>query len=262
MLFIGSGLSSQAGYPGWSALITTLVDAAKQSPNARTGGIDQYEVKKDYFTLAEFARSALGPAQFTAVIREQLGKAVKPTEAHRVISTTDYRGLITTNYDRLLETTITQFRQWTPNTFTADSISSLAAALYNPEFFIFKLHGDIGSAESIVLTSRDYDRLILRNPHARSFLQAVFLNYTVLFIGYSLGDPDFQLILSELTLIFQNYIPTHFALLPEPAEFTVDHLLGKMNIQTIPYSTQEEHKEALEVLQALQNAAPYAVPVT
>jgi SIR2-like domain len=193
------------------------------------------------------------------LIREQLGKPVKPTEAHRIIATTDYRGLITTNYDRLLETATTQYRQWVPNTFTADSISSLAVALYNPEFFIFKLHGDIGSPESIVSTSRDYERLILRNPHARSFLQAVFLNYTVLFIGYSLGDPDFQLILSELTLIFQNYIPTHFALLPEPPEFTVDHLLNRMNIQTLPYSTQDQHREALEVLQALQQEAAYTV---
>ena len=260
MLFIGSGLSSQAGYPSWSSLITTLVETAKQVPNARTGGIEQYELKKDYFTLAEFARSALGPAQYSALIRDQLGKPVKPTEAHRVIAMTDYRGLITTNYDRLLETATTQFRQWAPNTFTADSISSLAVALYNPEFFIFKLHGDIGSPESIILTSRDYDRLILRNPHARSFLQAVFLNYTVLFVGYSLGDPDFQLILSELTLIFQNYIPTHFALLPEPPEFTVDHLLNRMNIQTLPYSTNDEHKEALEVLQILQKDAPYSVP--
>jgi len=49
------------------------------------------------------------------------------------------RGLITTNYDRLLETTVTQSRHWTPNTFTPESISSLATALHNPDFFIFKL---------------------------------------------------------------------------------------------------------------------------
>jgi hypothetical protein len=58
---------------------------------------------------------------------------------------------------------------------------------------------------------------------------------------------------------FQSYIPTHFALLPEPPEFTVDHLLNRMNIQTIAYSTQDEHKEALEVLQVLQKDAPYTV---
>jgi hypothetical protein len=92
VLFIGSGLSSQAGYPGWPALMGTLVDTARRSPNARAGGIEQYEQKKDYFTLAEFAKSALGPFQYSAVIREQFSKPVKPTESHRVIAMTDYRG--------------------------------------------------------------------------------------------------------------------------------------------------------------------------
>ena len=96
-------------------------------------------------------------------------------------------------------------RGWAPNSFTPEAISALAVALYNPEFFIFKVHGDIGSAESIVLTSQDYDRLILRSPHVRSFLQAVFLNYTVFFVGYSLRDQDFQLVLRELALVFEGY---------------------------------------------------------
>jgi hypothetical protein len=260
VLFVGSGLSSLAGYPSWSELVGSLVGAAKKIPFASTGGIDEFEQSKDYFTLAEFARSALGPSQYTALLRQQLGRPVKPTHAHQAIARTDYRGLITTNYDRILETTLTQVREWTPNTFTADSISSLATALYNPELFVFKLHGDIGSAESIVLTSQDYDRLILRSPHARSFLQAIFLNYTLLFVGYSLKDPDFQLVLRELTLIFENYIPTHFALIPNAAEFTVEHLLKRMNIQTISYSREDEQKEIVRILDHISKAAPYRVP--
>jgi len=92
------------------------------------------------------------------------------------VARTDCRGVITTNYDRLLETAMTLQRQWTPNSFTSENISTMATALYNPELFLFKLHGDIDAADSIVLTARDYDRLILRSPHVRSFLQAVFLN--------------------------------------------------------------------------------------
>ena len=99
---------------------------------------------------------------------------------------------------------------------------------------------------------------IVLDPYARSIGRDV--RWADALFGYSLGDPDFQLILSELTLIFQSYIPTHYALLPEPAEFTVDHLLNRMNIRTVPYSTKDEHKEALGVLQILQKDAPYTVP--
>jgi hypothetical protein len=259
VLFVGSGLSSAAGYPGWSELVSTLVNAAKTLPYARTKGLEEFEKERDLFTLAEFARSALGISQYTTLLREQLGKPVRPTKAHLMVALTNYRGFISTNYDRLLETALTQARNWTPNTFTADSISSLATALYNPEPFVFKLHGDIGSAESIVLTSQDYDRLILRSPHVRSFLQAIFLNYTLIFIGYSLRDPDFQLVLRELTLIFQNYIPTHYALIPDAGEFTVDHLLTRMNIQVIPYSPEDNHKELSDILERLRKEAPYNV---
>jgi hypothetical protein len=159
MLFVGSGLSSMAGYPTWAELVGLLVEAARKIPYARIGGLEEFEQKNDYFTLAEFARSSLGASQYTALLRDHLGKPCKPTAAHELIAATNYRGLITTNFDRLIETTITQSRHWTPSTFTPESIESVATALYNPDFFIFKLHGDIGSAGSIVLTNRDYDRL-------------------------------------------------------------------------------------------------------
>src|SRR5262249_44284542 len=154
----------------------------------------------------------LGPNQYAAILRAEYGRKSNPTAAHIAIAKTTYRGVITTNFDRLLETVFTQVRGWAPNDFTPEAVEALAAALYNPEPFIFKLHGSITTAQSIVLTSGDYDRLILLNPHVRAFLQAIFLNYTLLFVGYSIRDPDFQLVLRELTLIFEGYTPTHYAL--------------------------------------------------
>src|ERR1022692_2285301 len=96
MLFVGSGLSSMAGYPSWGELVDSLLQASKKIPYARTGGLEEYERQKDYFTLAEFARSSLGASQYTALLRDQLSRPVRPTAAHELIASTDYRGLITT----------------------------------------------------------------------------------------------------------------------------------------------------------------------
>jgi hypothetical protein len=257
VLFVGSGLSVGAKYKSWEGLIQTLVEQAKKLPHARTQGIEDFEKEKDFFTLAEFARSALGPNQYAQILRNEYGRKTTPTAAHIAIAKTRYRGIITTNYDRLLETVFTQVRGWAPNDFTPETVSALATALYTPEPFIFKLHGNIASAESIVLTSRDYDRLILRNPHVRSFLQAIFLNYTLLFVGYSIRDPDFQLVLRELTLIFEGFTPTHYALLPNAPDFSIEHLLQRMNIQTIPYDPHDGHVEVTEALETIQALAPY-----
>jgi hypothetical protein len=256
VLFLGSGLSALAGYPSWSQLIDRLVGEARRRPNARLEGLNAIEARGDYFMLAEFARETLGTAEYARLLKDVLGGRVPTTEAHKLIASTDYRGIITTNYDRLLETTITQVRSWAPSTFTHDALPPMAEALFNDELFIFKMHGDIMASGSIILTARDYDHMLLRSPHVRALLFGVFLNYKLLFVGYSLRDPDFNLILRELTLLFENYVPAHYALVPNPGTFESDHLLKRMNIELIGYDPADDHHAVLEVLQQLQDIAP------
>jgi hypothetical protein len=261
VLFVGSGLSMLAGYPSWAQLIDRLVAEAKRVPNARTEGLDVIEARGDYLMLAEFARVTLGPYDYTDILKEELGRPLSPSPVHRLIAATDYRGIITTNYDRLLEIAIAQVRNWAPNTFTHEGHSAMGSALFNPELFLFKLHGDLSSPASIVLSTRDYERLILFSPHVRALLMGLFLNYKLLFVGYGLRDPDFSLILNELTLSFENYVPKHYALVPNPGVFEADQLLRQMNIQLIGYDPADNHREAGDALQQLHDAAPVPLPV-
>lgn len=260
ILFVGSGVSSAVGYPTWGELVAHLVEKAKRVPYARVPGLAEIEEQKDLFTLAEFARATLHPTGFADTIKELLGAPVAAPRAHELIARTDYRGIITTNYDRLLETTITRVRNWAPNAFTSVSLEQVGTALFNSELFVYKIHGDVASPSSIVLSASDYDRMILRSPHARSFLQAALLNYTLLFVGYSLRDPDFQLVLRELSLIFENYVPRHFALVPNAGDFTAEHLMRRMNVEAIPYDPADGHREAVDALAALHRLAPFHEP--
>jgi SIR2-like domain len=261
VLFVGSGLSAMAGYPSWSQLIDRLVAEAKRVPSARTEGLEVIEARGDYLMLAEFARVTLGSWDYTEILKEELGRPIPPSAAHRLIAATDYRGIITTNYDRLFEINIPQVRNWAPLTFTHEAVSLMGSTLFTPDMFLFKMHGDLGSPSSIVLSSRDYERLILLSPHVRVFLMSVFLNYRLLFVGYGPRDPDFNLILRELTLIFENHVPKHYALVPNAGSFETDHLLRQMNIQLIGYDPADNHGEVLDVLQQLADVAPAPLPV-
>lgn len=261
VLFVGSGLSMLAGYPSWSQLIDRLVAEAKRVPSARTEGLEVIEARGDYLMLAEFARVTLGPWDYTEILREELDRPATPSAAHRAIAATDYRGIITTNYDQLFELTFPQVRNRVPSTFTHEGVAQIASMLFKPDLFLFKLHGDIGSPSSIVLSSRDYDRLILLSPHVRALLMSVFLNYKLLFVGYGLRDPDFNLILRELTLIFENHVPKHYALVANAGTFETDHLLRHMNIELLSYDPADNHGAVLEVLEELQSIAPAPMPV-
>lgn len=260
ILFVGAGLSSLAGFPTWPQLIDRLVAKAKKSPNARLDGLAAMEARRDFLMLAEFARDTLGAWRYTQLLKQELDLPVPPSPVHRLIAGTNYRGIITTNYDLLLENAIAQVRGRVPSAFTTNGIEAMGEALFSPELFIYKLHGDIRSPGSIVLSTRDYDRMILRNPHVRSFLFGAVLNHTLLFVGYSLGDPDFNLLLRELTLMFESYVPDHYALLPHTGAFEREHLLERMNIHVIPYDPADNHREVGEVLRVLHDLAP--VPLT
>jgi hypothetical protein len=236
------------------------MDAAAKAQPGRNLGLKAYAKNGDLLTLAEFARSKLGKHEYVTLLKKIFDKPLPPQNVHKLIARTDYRAVVTTNYDRLIEATFTFERGAVPSTFTPDSIAALATAFWTPQLFVFKLHGDPAFPESIILTAQDYDRSTLRSPHLRSFLQSVFINYTVFFVGYSLSDPDFQVLLKELTAIFRGYTPQHYALIPNPQEFTTEHLQKSMNIQAMVYDPKEGHAAVEKVLSELQKVAPFKKP--
>jgi hypothetical protein len=260
ILFVGSGLSVAAGYPTWKSLVDKLMSAAAKAHPSRDLGLKAYAKNGDLLTLAEYARSKLGKHEYVTLLNDIFDKPLPPQNVHKLIARTDYRAVITTNYDRLIEAAFASERVLPPRTFTSDSIPAMATAFWTPSVFVFKLHGDTTSPESIILTAQDYDRSILRSPHLRSFLQSVFINYTVFFAGYSLSDPDFQVLLKELTAIFRGYTPQHYALIPNPQEFTTEYLQKSMNIQAMVYDPKEGHAAVEKVLSELQKVAPFKKP--
>jgi hypothetical protein len=178
-------------------------------------------------------------------------------QIHQIIALTNYRAIITTNYDRLIEAAFTLKRPAFGIAFTQDSVASLANALYNPDPFILKLHGDVAASDSLVLTAEDYDRFTFQSPYIRLFMNVLFLNYTVPFVGYSLRDPDFRLILKELNLIFEAHLPEQYAFVPDATEVEIDELMETMKIQVIPYCSENNHQELAQHLEQLQRIAPY-----
>jgi hypothetical protein len=260
ILFVGSGLSVAAGYPTWKSLVAKLMETAAKAHPSREFGLKSYAKNGDLLTLAEFARSKLSQHDYVMFLKKIFNKPLPSQHVHRLIARTDYRAVVTTNYDQLIEATFTFERGAVPSTFTSASIQAMATAFWTPEAFVFKLHGDTNFPESLILTAQDYDRSILRLPHLRSFLQTVFINYTVFFVGYSLSDPDFQVLLKELTAIFRGYTPKHYALIPNSQEFTTEYLQKSMNIQAMVYDPKEGHAAIEKVLSELQKIAPFKKP--
>jgi hypothetical protein len=85
---------------------------------------------------------------------------------------------------------------------------------------VFKLHGSIGNPASLVATESDYRRChrALGRGVLGAHLRSILATKTVLFVGYSFGDPDFAAIYRLLAREMGDILPRSYIVTPSGAE--------------------------------------------
>jgi SIR2-like domain len=132
------------------------------------------------------------------------------TRFHRELSTIwQVDEIVTTNWDDFFESHCGA----TPFITDAD-----LAFWSQPGRKVLKLHGSIHSLGDMVVTSADYEACYKRLSTGLlgSHLKALLASRTVVFIGYSLTDPDLQKIIGALTHEMRGLRPTYYVVTPEP----------------------------------------------
>lgn len=103
-------------------------------------------------------------------------------------------GVITTNYDLLIETIF-------DNTFKR--YVGQEEMLFNKSYEvgeIYKIHGCCSDFKSIVITEEDYKHFEETNLYLTSKLLSFFIEYPIVFIGYSFNDKNIHKILENILL--------------------------------------------------------------
>ena len=264
-LFVGAGLSAGAGLPGWTTLLSIMVaEVENEDPSDAAGA----ELRKllgagKLLDVADHCRQRLGERRYQELLGEQLrGGAGDIPETHGIITQLPFSAIVTTNYDKLLERAYTRIRGDLPKVVTARDRESLGSLLFSGGFFILKAHGDIDDAASLVLTARDYREIIHANPAFDALFSALLMTKSVLFIGYSLADPDFRLLLDRQLSAFGENIPERYAVMSGVGPVESDVLKRAANIKVLAYP-DGRHEEVTQFLRMLQErivVSPEAAP--
>lgn len=261
--YIGSGLSAGAGLPLWKRLLELMVEWCKSR------GIklpSQKELKKlfrenKFLLLADILTKRMGEGEYhdflVSIFRRE---GLTPTENHNLLPEIPFVSILTSNYDKLIESAYTTFNNGvSPHVFTQLDRSEMARALRSKEFHILKTHGDIDRLESLVLTFSDYRSLMYANEAYKLYLQNIFTSKTILFLGFSLTDPDLMGLLDGVREIFGDDTPRHYALMDVTNLSTSEqeHFRDNYGIRIIGYRpSAPSHPEVTEFLKELIRRTP------
>jgi hypothetical protein len=155
----------------------------------------------------------LGRQALIERIRQAVEQGRKPSAALRSLSELRFPLVMTTNYDTLFERALRQDHvgkdpftaAYSPDRYERTTDYAGGDQPTDDRPFVFKVHGDINTPESIVVTDEDYITFVLRmNTEGRGFhpIPDTFLywlnKWPTLFVGYRLMDFNLRLLFRTL----------------------------------------------------------------
>jgi len=258
IIFLGSGssagCSNAAGEypPTWEKFL----DAARiQFVNVAEDSalVQELILNKSFLDAAEIIFSYIDPAEADLFFRDVFQRpAFQPSKLHDIIHGIDSKIVITTNYDQIYEHLCLRgegAEGYNVKSYCEDQILD---EIRSPTRLIIKAHGCVTNPQKIVLTRSQYFNARMLHPSFYSLLDSLFLTHTVLFIGYSLSDPDIQLILENANIAVPSAHP-HYALVQkEKHPAIVKAIRSSYNIRLLEYENEDgTHKEVIPSLEEL-----------
>ena len=216
-LFVGAGISRRyAGLPDWSGLLREFAKytnrpydyyvARSESDLAVAAGIIADEFFDVWWNDPRFQGSVScyqGPitnksiplkieiAKYISDKTNNLPNQPELREEFEAFRKVHIDAIITTNYDDLLSQIFPDFRVF---------IGQDELLFANPQGLaeIYQIHGAVRSPSSLILTDKDYADFNERNSYLAAKLITVFMEHPVIFLGYSLSDPNVTQILESI----------------------------------------------------------------
>lgn len=246
--FVGSGFASAAKLPSWGQLLDDLSQRPGFEPSRRAHVVAllAQRTAHAFDEAAQVIEDTLGRAAFTDELRARLARpALTPLMERRLawLRGIPFRAILTTNFDGVLDgetPSVDAFRAvlrpegsepWWRRLFHASHL--LAAP-------VLKIHGDVRRPETVVITRRDYRRLLYGNPGYPAFLRAVLANRPVLYMGFSFTDAYLNELRSEILALlgYSGEVPVAYAIVNDVSPITRAHYERHEGIEILSYDSK------------------------
>src|ERR1043165_6867542 len=260
LALVGAGLSVPSGFPTWRGLLDELEDLLQ--PETLN---EQYKKalheEADLLWRAEEYRRLVGEDSYQLMLKKRFSTQPKKSSAAAQLVRLPFRHYLTTNYDDVLVEAHHSVSLSAPrvlNWYRDDDVRSFIFGLRdnNAPKMLIHLHGHYSDPKSIVLSDNDYTDRYVRSLDTARKLFTIFTAERVVFVGFSLNDPDLMALLREVNGTMRADEPRHFAImgLEPPANEALERsrLRKRYGVEPVFYDNEDgSHRGLLEVLHFL-----------
>jgi hypothetical protein len=196
--------------PSWPQLINRMCrEIVIQAPADEHDSLRTFFIEEGPLDCAQLFRQTVGEANYREFLLAQFDSSrypfVQSTPSHVALVRLDLPLLFTTNYDELIEAAYLEAGLQLRVSIAEEQFKARRAE--GPARHLVKLHGSIDQPETIVLTRRDYARARADRKEMLSFLRSEMVETAFLFVGFSLSDPNFNLLHDDIRLVYGMNVP-------------------------------------------------------
>lgn len=245
VLFIGAGIGAHlldtdgSSAPTAAMLAEELVD---------TFGIDTTEVS-DLTKIATIVELRKGRPELEGYLSKRLN-GLQPDETLKWLFTRRWKAIYTTNYDMGIERAYELIPNPPQKPIAITATSDLVAHDTRFEVPIIHLHGTLYGEKkpNIVITQEDYATFREQRRMLFELLKFDFATSNILYIGYSNNDPNWSLVLSEITAEFgASKLPPSYRIAPNTNPLDAE-ILSHRGVTTIDATYKDFANAAALVL--------------
>lgn len=248
ILFLGSGVSSTSvskegtRLPGWTKFIEESKELLKPKHHDKLEYIDAMLKHGEMLRALQVIKDYSDPGEYTRKVKQLfLARGYTPSRTHDILRRINNKITITTNFDNIYENYCRADGNLGYVTAEFTDVNKIITNIKSTENLIIKAHGNIEGPEKLIFTQNEYYKAHRENAQFYEVLHSLFNTNTVFFIGYSLKDPDINLLVNSELANMSKGSP-HYVLIPE---IEVDpelekHWIENFNISVIPYKAEDE----------------------